>query len=347
MKNTSAAPPVANTALRRHHPLRWLRLTGLFLLLILIYYAGPRNLLAHLSGAGVGWLLLGFVLNLPQLGLKAWRWHLLVRWQGIRFSYRQSLLAYFGALLIGFLTPGRLGEMAKAFALRHEAGVGLARAFSSVVIDRVFDLYLLVVLGLLGFFRFALIGPVVSRGAFASICLAFFVPLLFLNERVARWSGGVIADFPLLRGRRDWLAAKVDEFAVGLSSLTPARMLVSTALTVVAYAIFFLQCYCCAWALGFTLPVVDLVLIMAVTNVIGFLPFSISNIGTREAGIVFFFTLLRPPLPAALAIGWGLAQFLVLFVGGGLLGFVCWQIAPMGMRLSLGEARRAGRHERV
>jgi hypothetical protein len=317
-----------------------LRLIGVMLLFFLIGYAGPRELLSHLSGASAGWLLLGFLLNLPQLGLKALRWHALVRWQGIAFSYPRAFLAYFSALLIGFLTPGRLGEMAKAFALKHETGVGLPRALTSVVLDRVFDLYLLVVLGMLGIFRFALLGPVISPPLFGLIVLFFLIPLAFLNANAVRWCGARLAALPYLDRRREWLHAKVGEFAEGFATLTFGRLIAGGALTAAAYAIFFLQCWCCARALGFTLPLVDLVLMMAVTNLIGFLPFSISNLGTREASLAFFFTLIAPPLPASLAVGWGLSQFLVLFVGGGLIGFVCWQIAPMGMRRAVEEARK-------
>jgi uncharacterized protein (TIRG00374 family) len=318
---------------------RWLRLIGVALLALLIVRVGPGKLARALAHASPWWLLLGFALNLPQIGLKAFRWRLTVNWQGIRFGYRQSLLAYFGSLLVGFLTPGRLGEMAKAFVLREEAGVGLARAFSSVVLDRVFDLYFLVVLGAIGFFRFALVGPVLSHGAFALFCIVFFIPLPFLNARVARWAARVAAGAPLLRGRRAWLLTKADEFAEGLAVLTPPRLLACVALTIAAYAIFFAQCACCSMALGFALPVADMVLMMAVTNLIGFIPISISNIGTREAALVYLFAHMTPPLPAELAIGWGLGQFLVLFAGGGLIGFICWQIAPLGMRRALGQAK--------
>ncbi len=103
------------------------------------------------------WLLAGFLLNIPQIGLKALRWFMLVRWQGMRFNYRQAFLSYFGSLLIGFITPGRLGEMVQAVTLRNECGVPLARGLSSVILDRVFDMYLLLTLGSLGIVRFAVV----------------------------------------------------------------------------------------------------------------------------------------------------------------------------------------------
>jgi uncharacterized protein (TIRG00374 family) len=313
-----------------------LRLLGLALLAILVVAAGPRQLLDTLRDARWEWLLFGFLLNLPQLGLKALRWKWLVHWQGYELPYSRAILAYFGALLVGFLTPGRLGEVVKAFTVRNEAGAPLARGVASVVADRLFDLYLLLVLGTLAFVRLALVGDVIPRGWFVFLLILLLLPLLALNRRSLQWG---IARLRRLLGEGRW-ADRLADFADGLSALTPPRAAVAALLTVAAYSIFFLQCFCCAWALGFTLPVVDLVLLMAATNLIGLLPFAPpSNVGTREAMLIFLLEMVRPGSPAALAVSWGVTQFLVLFAGGGLIGLVCWQIAPLGLRRAVAEAR--------
>jgi uncharacterized protein (TIRG00374 family) len=216
----------------------------------------------------------------------------------------------------------------------------LARSFSSVVLDRVFDLYLLVVLRLFSFVRFALVGKTVSNAAFVAICVIFAVPLLFLNERAANWGARQAARMPLLREKREWIAVKAQDFASGLTVMSPLRILECCLLTVASYSIFFFQCYCCGRALDIRIPGVDLVLIMAATNLVGFLPSSMMNLGTREASLIFFFRILKPPLPDALAVGWGLSQFVVLVLGGGAIGFACWQIAPMGLRMAVGQVRK-------
>lgn len=312
--------------------LRWLRYAGVLLLAGLVLYAGPIEMLRVLREADPRWLLAGFVLNLPQLGLKAYRWSLLVQWQKIPFSYPRAFLAYFSSLLVGFLTPGRLGEMAKAFTLKYEAGVSLAKGFSSVVLDRVFDMYLLLSLGVLGLFRFTLIGERISPGVFTGICLFLAFPLLFLNPRIARGAGRLASRLPYLRSRRDSLNEKTGQFAEGLGVLSPGRILHCAGLTLAAYSIFFLQCFCCAWALGFSPPLLDLVLLMAATNFISFIPISISGLGTRELCLIYFLSRIQPPQAESVAVLFGLCLFLVLFAGGGLIGFICWQWAPIGLR---------------
>lgn len=324
---------------------RVLRYVGLVLLAVLIWQADPVRLAEVARQADARWLLLGWVLNFPQLGLKAFRWNLLLRWQGIAFGYRRAFLAYFGALLVGFLTPGRVGEAVKAVTLRYEADVPLARALSSVVVDRAFDMYLLLSLGALGLGRFALLGERLAWPTFAAVCAALALPMLLLNARVAAWAGSRAAGLPLLRRKGALIRDKAGQFADGLRALSPRRVAICAVLTVAAYAIFFVQCQCCARALGFTLPWTDLVLLMAATNFISFIPGPPSGLGTRELCLVFFFGRLAAPLPMELAVSFGLTIFLVLFVGGGLIGFACWQWAPIGLRRAREDLRARRRNQ--
>ena len=326
---------------RGKSPLRWLRFVGLALLAGLIFYAGPDKMFAVARNSKPLWLLVAFVLNVPQLGLKAFRWFLLVRWQGLNLPYPRALLAYFGSLLVGFLTPGRLGEMAKAYTLKHECGVSFTHGLSSVVLDRAFDFYLLLSLGTLGVLRFAVVGTLLSWPVFVGICVLLLLPLLFLSEPLVRWVGGRMATLPLFHSKAEWIEEKVGQFADGLAVLTPGRILVCIGLTLLAYSVFFLQCLVSAWALGFSLDLLDLVLLMAATNFVSFAPISISGLGTREACLVYFLARVQPPHAEATAVLFGLSLFLVLFVGGGLIGFLCWQWAPIGLRKAAQEARDA------
>jgi uncharacterized protein (TIRG00374 family) len=320
--------------------LRLLRYVGFVLLAGLVAWAGPAQMLRTLAEAHPGWLALAWVLNLPQLGLKALRWQRLVRWQRIPLSLPRALLAYFSSLMVGFMTPGRLGEMAKAFTLKYEGGVTLARGLSSVVLDRAFDMYLLLVLGGVGVFRYAILGTRLPWPAFAGLCLLLLAPLVFLHAPVARWAGERAARLPGLRRRGDWVREKSGQFAEGLASVTTGRVAVCVVLTLASYAIFFVQCLLCAWALGFTLNYLDLVWMMAATNLLSFLPNTISGIGNREVALTYFLSQATPPQPAAMAVAFGLTIFLVFFVGGGLIGFICWQWAPIGLRRAVGEVRR-------
>lgn len=330
------------TVLRIFH---WI---GILMLIALIWYAGPSRMLELISKLNPWWLLLGFLLNIPQIGLKAFRWCLMVRWQKMIFSYPQAFLSYFGSLLIGFITPGRLGEMIKAVTLRNECKVPLARGLSSVILDRIFDMYLLLSLGTLGIVRFAVVGTIMSLPMFIATCVLLLIPLAFLNERVFRKAAHALIGLPVFRTRAAWLREQADHFADGLAVLTPAHLLTSIALTICAYLIFFVQCLCCAKALGFTVPFLDLVMMMAASNFIALVPISPPNgLGVREYCLTYFLARTTPPQIKAVAVSLGLTIYLVLFFGGGLIGWVCWLYAPMGMRRAAKEVTAKIKHEKA
>lgn len=315
---------------KRHF--NWLRLIGPAMLLGLVIWTGPEHLWSIIRKANPLWLVAAWLLNFPQLGLKAWRWFLMIRWQGMALSYKRAFLSYFSALLVGFLTPGRLGEMVKVFTLKHEAGATLARGLSSVLLDRMFDLYLLILLGSLGMVRFAVVGTSMPWPVFVGLCIVLAIPLFFLHAGVVRWTGERLVRFPVLRHRADWINERIDQFADGLSVMRPVRIVLCAVLTAAAYMLVFVQCDLCARALGFRVPFIDLAMLIAATNFLTFIPITMSGLGTREFCLIYFLAHVAPPQTAAVAVGFGLTIFAVFFVGGGLIGLVCWTIAPIKLR---------------
>ncbi len=314
-----------------HHG--WLRWIGVVLLLLLVYIAGPARLFEAVSRVNPGWLLLAFLLNIPAIGIKAFRWWTLLRRQGIHLAYGTALASYFSALLVGFLTPGRVGEMVRVITLKHHAGVGYARGFSSVVADRLFDLWLLLLLGLFGIFRFSIAGQGDWFWLVIPVFLLVFLPVFLLRADWVRIMGMKLVGVRPLKRNRHRIETRVDEFASSLASTMTLRYaMCCVVMTLASYTIFFLQCGLCATALGFSVPVIDLVLLMAVTNLAGFLPLAPSNLGTREACLGWFLSRLSQPQPLEVGIAWGLLQFLVLFVGGSLIGLICWQFSPLGLK---------------
>ena len=69
---------------------------------------------------------------------------------------------------------------------------------------------------------------------------------------------------------------------------------------------------------------------MAITNLISFIPITISGLGTREAMLIFLFSLLG--LSSEHAVTYSLLVFSVFYIGGALFGLVAWMINPMNIK---------------
>ena len=125
----------------------WLRIAGLILLALLLWKLDSAQVFAAIRRTSPSFLICAILLNIPQIFIKALRWRFLMFAQGIQYSVKNAALSYFGSIFIGLLTPGRLGEFVKTIHVSHDCGIPAPRAFPSVLVDRLFDLYALLLFG--------------------------------------------------------------------------------------------------------------------------------------------------------------------------------------------------------
>jgi uncharacterized protein (TIRG00374 family) len=98
---------------------------------------------AALQQVKLSWLLLTFALILLTLVIRATRWRILL---GRKLSLRDS----FGLINIGYLVSGvlpmRAGDPARAVAASARGPVSVIAALSTVVVERVLDMFLIVIM---------------------------------------------------------------------------------------------------------------------------------------------------------------------------------------------------------
>ena len=134
-----------------------IRLIGLAILVFILLKIDLKATLAALADLHWSYLLLAVAANLPLFGLKAWRWQEMLKMQGISYPWRDAFLAFVAGLFLGLVTPGRVGEMSKALYLKQDQGVPVSVGLANVLMDRLFDLYTIMVLGTAGLIWFRLL----------------------------------------------------------------------------------------------------------------------------------------------------------------------------------------------
>ena len=121
-------------------------------LLILFARSLPGFNLAELPAkilAANGWLLLlAFVIFYAGFPIRGLRWAVLVRATGYPLKARDSTEIIFISWLVNCLVPAKLGDLYRAYLLKLNAAVSLSRTFGTVFIERILDLFAIVVLGL-------------------------------------------------------------------------------------------------------------------------------------------------------------------------------------------------------
>lgn len=86
-----------------------------------------------------------FYLGFPFRGL---RWAILVRRSGFHLGVRDSTEIIFLSWLVNCLVPAKLGDVYRAYLLKINSPVSLSRTFGTVFMERILDLFAIVVLGL-------------------------------------------------------------------------------------------------------------------------------------------------------------------------------------------------------
>ena len=309
---------------------RWtwiLRLFGLALLAFLLYRLDLRQVLLLLSQARLPLVAAAIALTVPLIWLKTVRWQIILKAQGVLYGGMPAFLAYFGSLFIGFLTPGRLGEFVKAFHVQKERGAPLPLAFSSVLADRLFDLFALLAVGALAILTLSVAETSAIAGVLALAALIIVPLLLFLNPAafglVQGWAQRRARIGARLFGPQGWLTV----IHGSLRRLTPPALLASVLLTALAYAVFFGQNYLLSLSLGLDAGFVTITFAVALGSLITLVPISISGLGTREAVMIAY--LGTAGISSEAALGFSLLVFFTFYVCGGLMGLIAWLIKPI------------------
>ena len=268
-----------------------------------------------LAQARPGWLLVVVVATLGTVYIRAQRWRILLRPLG-----EVPFYPVLSATAIGFgassVLPFRLGEFVRPALLGRRAGVSMSAALSSVVIERLFDVLLVIGCFLAVSLFYPQIPPKMRHGAFVLAALAAlgFVVLLVMQRNRARTEAileQVIGRLPARLALR--LRPLVASFMNGLGGLADG----STVLLVLGYsaylwgviALTFLFSFL-ALPFGSDLPLVaaSLTTVVVVAAAV-FLPQAPGFVGTWQAGCVVALGLFG--VSKEVAIGYSLLSWIV------------------------------------
>ena len=310
---------------------------GLIILVIILSKIDIILLKDEILKTNLPFLFIAMALNIPHLFIKSYRWNLMLKQQNICFSPMQTFFAYMSSLYIGFITPGRLGEFVKVLYLKSGRGISISKGFSSVLGDRLFDLYLLIVLGSIGLWKFDVLGEL-SDVFLVFTIIVLLSPLIMLNKKLTGKLIKILYNLAVIKKVKDKIEESFEEFFDGLNQLINLQLLVSGLLTFIGYFMFFIQCYLIVLAMDLPINFITITFFMSISNLISFIPISISGLGTRDATLIYLFSLFG--LRSELAVSYASLVFVTFFVFGGLIGALAWFRNPLEINIGLKPFRK-------
>ncbi len=300
---------------------------GIAILALILSRLNLKATVAALAGAHWGYLLLSLVASPFLFGLKARRWQDLLQMQGIAYAYNDSFLVFMAGVFLGLVTPGRLGEMSKALYLKQDVDVPLSEGLASVLVDRLFDLYAILMLGAAGLVWFRLLPSWALAVILVGTLGVLLLPVALLSERLTGSILHLFCALPIVRRCQARLADATTRFQQALRPLLTPRLVVPLLLTLAAYALYFGQAQLLAVSLDLDIALPYLAVCLSIAGVITLLPISFAGLGTRDAILIAL--LLPLGIAPEEAVAFSMLFFVVSYVAGGIFGGIAWQLKPL------------------
>jgi uncharacterized protein (TIRG00374 family) len=293
-------------------------------------------------GANPALLAAAFVVFYLGFPLRGYRWARLVRATGFPLPTVDATEIIFVSWLVNCLVPAKLGDLYRAWLLKLNSPVSLSRTFGTVFIERVLDLFAIVVLGLAaGFISFRGRLPADVQAVFAigiGVVLLLAVGLLTLRNFGRR----ILVRLPVPQS----IVEFYDRFEEGVFSAVGIRamplLLVLTALIWTTEAIRLLFV---VEALG--LPDVHLgisgAFFVALTgSLLTAVPLTPAGIGVVETGLVAVLTLVYG-IPGQDALTITLVDRAISVLSIIVLGSIAYAASPLRRGAGIGSS--GARHQ--
>lgn len=299
------------------------RLIGLVILAVILTKIDFKKLVLCFSEINAAMFIFVNIFTILGLFIKAFRWRQILKIQSVNYSMVSSFFSYLGGLCAGIITPGRTGEAMRACYLKEETGVPLSRGLASVFVDRIFDLSVLLAFSAAGLFFLhspALTGA--RTAIFYLSALAVFI-IAVLSSPFLRI---ILKKFFLAAFPSSGAMALEDNlrqfFSCVKSTLSSRKIYIVFFLTALAYVFYFLQCCLLARIAHINIHWIKVIFFVSISGLLALLPVTVLGLGTREASLVFLFSLSGIQKEAALTYSFLL--FLSFYILTGLMAYIGW-----------------------
>jgi uncharacterized protein (TIRG00374 family) len=266
-----------------------------------------------------------FYLGFPLRGL---RWALLIRGTGYPLRVRDATEIIFISWLVNCLIPAKLGDLYRAYLLKINSTVSLSRTFGTVFIERVLDLFAIVVLGLAaGYWSFR--GKLPDEVQVVFLIGVIVVIVLAAGLLTMRNFGRrVLLALPL----PDKIIEFYDRFEEGVFSSVGKRALPPLILlTVLIWTTEAMRLFLVVEALGFPdvhLGISGAFFVALTGSLLTAVPFTPAGIGVVEAGVVFVLTTVYG-IPVTEAIAITLVDRVISVLSVVFFGSIAYSISPL------------------
>ncbi len=241
------------------------------------------NLESVLESLVPTWLIAAVGICVLAWFVRGFRYKYIITRLGTEIGIIFSTACIYVSQTANLIIPARLGDVVRMFILKHEKGMPYTNGFTSLIVERVYDILVLAVLGLCSLpFLISLIPA--DYGWFVWLILfvlvAGIVGIIILL--LARW----------MRAENKILKKILEVFAQFRQvSSTIASLGILSGTSVMIWMMDVLICYLVCMMLSVDVPFMLVLLAIVIGNLIKAVPITPGGIGTYEAALAIIFEI--------------------------------------------------------
>ena len=301
---------------------RYLSIIGIFILIWILLKLDIGNVFNRIISLNLGIIALLLFLRVLYILFKSISWKYLLSIEGIKYDLTDSFMVYSIGIFLGFITPGRVGELVKVAYLRKDK-TDVVGSFVAVFVDRILDVTVLVGLGYISMFFF--IGFFRSQLFWISIIIGVISLVLIFLILQKKFFKKIMSVLFKMFGR-DELKVGFFDVCKRILKIDKKKMIVPLILVFMAWLVFFFQLYIAAIALGISISFGYVIVSMSIAGLIALVPISFSGIGTRDAALILLFSFISVGKELAVSFSF-IALFLMIFAA--FVGGFFWLARPL------------------
>ncbi|MBP2134442.1 uncharacterized protein (TIRG00374 family) [Methanomicrobium sp. W14] len=286
---------------------------GALIIAFLLNLTGVKTIISLLTNANLGFILLSCLAILFSFFIRTWRWDIILKSAGYTHSrdilFRCIMFGWF----LNYLIPARLGEIARAAALKINSDTPLGMTLSTIVIERILDVITLILfleISSAFFYRESLI--YVEIASFSILFIMFFI--LFV---IYRYDKVIIKIF---EPRIPSINQSILLIKEGLSNISknPRAIFTCFCLSIPVWFFEVLSIFFAAKSIGYSLPFIYATFSGVVAFIAQTIPLTPAGLGIHEASITGVLMLFSVPsaLGMSIALIDHVARGLVIFIFG-------------------------------
>jgi uncharacterized protein (TIRG00374 family) len=313
---------------------KWLSLVlpfiGLAIFAWIVYGTGPDKIIESFRAIDPKRLLIFPVFTFFFLWLRGVRWLMLTRIVGIDVPLLKSTLFWSIGFFAASVTPGKVGDALRAFYLSRETGKNFGECFLTVFIDRLMDLVIVLTLGLftiLIYSYYYIRLPSIWIVVIAVVGI-FAVLYLLLRRGVMRKLLGPMFRALAPERYREELSLHISSFydSLGVYAKRWRQTMGAFFFALIFWATVMLLAYTVTRVLSIDVSLGYLALMMPTVTLVELIPISVAGLGTREAAVIYFFSVIG--IASAQAVGFSIMYLILGTYLTALVGFFAWLFKP-------------------